>query len=611
MCIRDRSIIAAVIAAWMLGGAAAAGILYRFILRSKKEQNILMTAAILPVASAFLLISGIVVIRFSGMEPGGGTIWEALAVCMAACIPAGFSVFLSYLLSAELLVKNGAGRHANLAPAVYLAGFLAAGIIHSVFLAEGTSNFVFAYWIGIINFAFAYIITREKSKQAGISTAIIVVGLILYLVPSFGGGLQKLDKSFMQKAFKGYEVLYSGEHSRSRITLVKKDGRYGLYKGNSLVYSKPDEKYWKLGQILSGEERILLINGGFAGALQELLKQEKVREITYVESDPGAAEVMSRYFGDEIKENNRIKYFIGDPVIFMNSFRDENKFDAAAIVFTGKGSIEKNRLYCSQFINLVKGAVKQNGTLLIDNGHGSWVVAAEDLSCIYETENRMGVRGSPHGGERIWPAVFVFIIILSGYFLFSRKDSNEKCGADCFALFIITFCAFLMQAAVMFIFQGLYGLLYKNAGMLLAFFGAGAALGCALVFVFENKIRISMVMIGGMILAVLTAFFIMNFDGFEDNAGAGNLIIFFMVFAGLISGAGVSRVIEQRKNFGVHGLEYIGASAGSLAGGVYIIPVYGFMPAMAAVFFALLIMFLLRVGTTYKMKHDSAKKESK
>ncbi len=605
-----ESIIAVVIAAFFLGGAAAAGTAYRFILRFKKEDHILLTVSLLPAFAAFLLISGIIIIRTAGAGTGGANIWTALAVCMAACAPAGFVVFLSYVLSAELLVIKGAGRHANLSPAVFAVGFLAVGIIHSAFLSGGTPNFNFAYWIGIINFAAAYIILREKSKQAGKATAVIVVMLILYLVLNFTGGVKKLEKNTAERTFKEYEVLHSKEYSNSRLTLVKKNDIYLLYEGRNLTYKKPDEKYWKLGQILSGEEKILLINGGLAGALQELLRQKGIEKITYVESDPGAAEVMNKFFGEEIKSSSKVDFFIGDPVLLLNNRPMKNEFDAAAIVFTGRGSIKNNRMHCSQFVDLVRNSVKKNGTVLIDNGHGSWVVASEERACIYEVENRLSVRKQLNKKDGFWAGVFAVILFLSGYLLFSRKNGKERCGADCLALLVIVFCVFLFQTAVLFIFQGLYGLLYKSAGMMLAFFAAGIVFGTSLVFIFENRIRISMIMIGAMILAVSIFFFIMNFNGFETK-GTHNIVIAFMVFSGMLSGAAVSRVIEQRKHFAVHGIEYIGAAAGAAAAGAYLLPVLGFLSPLAVVFAVLLIMFLFRVGTSYKIKHSGGKNEGR
>ena len=112
-------------------------------------------------------------------------------------------------------------------------------------------------------------------------------------------------------------------------------------------------------------KKVLVVGGGDGGIVRELLKDDRVEEITLVEIDEKVMQVCKEHlpFMGKYLENEKVSVIVGDAKEFIKSCT--NKFDVVILDVTDYAisSDEENQLLGKEFYSQLKEIMNDNGVV--------------------------------------------------------------------------------------------------------------------------------------------------------------------------------------------------------------------------------------------------------
>jgi spermidine synthase len=151
------------------------------------------------------------------------------------------------------------------------------------------------------------------------------------------------------------------------IALLKKEEQVSVFTNGLWLFSEPDRLSAEHGVHLAllqhpNPKTILLLGGGIAGLLEELLKQPGIRHIDYVEPDPDLIPLLKPHLSsatDASLQHPRVRLFHQDPRIFMR--RSHKRYDVILMNIGDPITAQMNRFYTKEFFTHVKQRLGSGG----------------------------------------------------------------------------------------------------------------------------------------------------------------------------------------------------------------------------------------------------------
>jgi spermidine synthase len=223
------------------------------------------------------------------------------------------------------------------------------------FIVPYTSNWIGTTIVGLIGILILLLIFRPNLKLFSLSF------LLVFILIIFGFFA---DNFFAKRYWSPLEIVISKDSKFGKISVVDEKGELSVYENSMLSFSSHERE--------GGEEsvhfpflltkspiEILIIGGGFGGALREAIKYKDVK-IDYLELDPEIIRI-SEGFKDfkGFFEEERIRFHWGDARSFLQ--RERKKWDCIIMSLPEPINAQINRLYTKEFYSLVKERLKNGG----------------------------------------------------------------------------------------------------------------------------------------------------------------------------------------------------------------------------------------------------------
>ncbi|WP_456443614.1 fused MFS/spermidine synthase [Caldithrix abyssi] len=285
------------------------------------------------------------------------------------------SLFLFGLLSGGLfplyarLLNINTGQEIDTAGGqVYLwetAGSLVGGLLSGLVLIHFFHSTQIVVKVAILQFllSFYFLSRTEKPRKSLIISIYFLIGF--FALSSF---LSSYHKRFNQ-LWKGMEIVEERSSPYSELVLTRLDHSFTLYQDGVPLFTIPDpqtaEETVHYALLLHDQpQTVLLIGGGFSGALFEILKHPSVRVLHYVELDPEVIGIYKEFFPDNWRRlitDERVAIHQTDGRNFLQHTRE--RFDLIITALPDPYTLQLNRFYSREFFALCKSRLNSGGIL--------------------------------------------------------------------------------------------------------------------------------------------------------------------------------------------------------------------------------------------------------
>lgn len=221
----------------------------------------------------------------------------------------------------------------------------------------------------LINFAFLWIFTSAVSVWLITLIYFLMIGIYLYrnmkikqpailLLLSIVILTSVVQFEFRNlisdKAYPGQKIITKKETPYGQVVVTQSSCQLNYYENGMLLFSSgneiANEENVHYSMVQHPDPRnVLLISGGFAGMIAEILKYQPDR-IDYVELDPSLIMIASKYTR-QVQHRN-VTVHSRDPRNFLRS--TSIKYDAIIVNLPPPTTFQLNRFYTYEFFQLLK-----------------------------------------------------------------------------------------------------------------------------------------------------------------------------------------------------------------------------------------------------------------
>ncbi len=203
------------------------------------------------------------------------------------------------------------------------------------------------------------------------------------------------SNAFLKKQlWQGLQILDQRSSHYGELTLARVDSSTTLYQDGIPLFTIPDqqtaEETVHYALLLHPEpQKILLIGGGFSGALFEILKHPSVHSVDYVELDPEIFNLYHQYFPalwDSLKAHPAIRLHFTDGRLFLKS--SHQKYDVIIVDLPDPYTVQLNRFYTKEFFALSAQKLRAGGVFSFHiSGAENYVnkTLAQYIQCLYQS----------------------------------------------------------------------------------------------------------------------------------------------------------------------------------------------------------------------------------
>ena len=563
---------------WAMGAAAAALIYEKKVLKLTTAKLMMLTA-VLPVLNGFITLFSPVLLRLlSGLFAQRGAAESFICASPSLLMGASSGLIFSVLSLAMTLQRKEAIARSALV--IFALGAVSSGLIFSLFAAGKTPGLMILYWLGLMNIALSYILFREKGPDGKVITLWVVTAAIIYLLPLMGSLPARFDAYTSAMSYKGSSVLYSAESAGERTVITKSGNEYGLFVNGAKRYSYPDAGLGDFIKTAAPRGNVLLIEGGYAGGVNEIKKYPAVLSVSSVEPFSDSAYASAKFFGADIVNTVNVRFIYGDPEAFFKSAPDR-KFDSILVNTPPDSSLLSLRMRSDRILKPAEAALNPGGSLHVRYAKSG----AEAVSGDFRKETARGFFSKTQGMAAAIIAV-ILAVLASLSALGRTKGSSD---APVLMLSAGTgFIAYTLLIIIALYFQGLYGGLYRYFGLILAIFWAGALAGAFLSG--RASEWTGPLMVAALVLSAALIFAV------YFSAGASGAVMLFTAGAGFIQGALFNSRLRFAGAARLSAAEFSGAAIAALCCGIFVLPALGAGAAAGLSAAAAAAMFLMPQG---------------
>jgi spermidine synthase len=258
-------------------------------------------------------------------------------------------------------------------------------------------------WLGLGAGLLVSLAAWGLSRPSGVMSRLgfilntLVLGLALVFTP-------RLEVVSRQWQWPGRQVARAVDSPYALLTATREAEQYSFFANNLWHFTYPDpftaehQVQWGLLQH-PGPRRVLLLGGGAAGLVPEILKTPGITRVDYLEADPQLVELAAALLGDApgLTGDPRIRLIFQDPRNFLARTRE--RYDVILLALPEPASAQLNRYYTREFFRLVHDRLEPGGVFSFSlPGAGA---SLPPLRAAYLAVSR-------HTLEQVFPQVLVF-----------------------------------------------------------------------------------------------------------------------------------------------------------------------------------------------------------
>jgi spermidine synthase len=318
-----------------------------------------VSIALLPILSIFMIRSLRVQIFMAGVTVDlASIIITSFMILLPYCIISGFLLTLACSVFSAKRTEEQIGH-------VYFIdniGDILGGILFSFVLVFFLDAFQMALVMMFINLLAAIIMSnfiRKPLLAAAVSAILIISALAL-----LSANLEVVTTAMM---YPGQEVIEQRSSPYGKIVITRLGSQLNFFENGLPLFSTQDTAaneetvHYALVQHDDPEE-VLLISGGVAGTVEEILKHG-VSSIDYVELDPLLIRLGDEYTENLEKGKGKLKVINGDGRLYVKTAA--KRYDAVIIDLPDPGTAQVNRFYSLEFFRELKEILSEGAVVTI------------------------------------------------------------------------------------------------------------------------------------------------------------------------------------------------------------------------------------------------------
>ena len=341
--------IGVVLAAWLawvaLGSTAP---------RRPASRWVLLALQILAVVLLFVEIFAIRYIKGATGFPGEiPNLLFAFFVAILSPAPLCFVLGMWWSVASELAVR--ASQRASIA--VGRGYFI--GVLFSFVLVK-LPSFVVASLVAVIVAALATLWSGRMWMRSLVLLAVVAAGVLLH------PAIVRLESMSTAFRFKHQQILETVDSPFGQLTVTQMGDQRNFYESGLLIGSDRDE--WAAEELVHlpmlqhpDPGSVMLLGGGFNGALNEILKHG-VSDVHYLELDPTLIALADRYLPPIMKKDltdQRVHLVYDDGYHFLKN--TDRTFDVVIVNLPDPSTALLNRYYTRDFFELASSRLTGDG----------------------------------------------------------------------------------------------------------------------------------------------------------------------------------------------------------------------------------------------------------
>lgn len=266
------------------------------------------------------------------------------------CLVSGYTYAL--LVNASIIEPYGFTK-------VYIleaAGSLAGGLVVSLAFASWLTVIESILLLPLMVTALLAILMKKTSYFIGAG-----IVLLIFIVQE----ASHLDVKLKSLLFVNQKVQESKETIYGNLTVTESAGQFNFFVNGSLFCNTDNtttsEEYTHYAMIQhQNPKNVLLVSGGTAGMISEILKYKSIESIDYVELNPVIIDLANKY--NPIPVDNKVHFIIGDARRVIKAA--VQKYDVAIFAVPDPSSLQINRYYTNEFMEILKQKLNTEAVVL-------------------------------------------------------------------------------------------------------------------------------------------------------------------------------------------------------------------------------------------------------
>lgn len=260
---------------------------------------------------------------------------------------------------------------------VYLLEALGAGIggiLYTFLFISLLNSFQVAFLLGAANLSSGLILFRHLPQEMRYKKLIYLglICLIIYLWFTFPGKGEPWEKISQQRLWKGVKIIDTRWSPYGNVLVGQREEQLSFFANGIPIGNIPTPHISFVEELihfplllLSDPQKVLIVGGGFGGAIYEILKHP-VKEIHYAELDPLIIQLMKEYLTPLTQQeiaDPRVKVHNVDGRLFIKNTLE--KFDALILNLPPPYTLVLNRFYTINFFREIFQVLKKDGLLVL------------------------------------------------------------------------------------------------------------------------------------------------------------------------------------------------------------------------------------------------------
>lgn len=270
-------------------------------------------------------------------------------------------------------------------------GAALAGLLLTLLLIEYVAGLTICIVLGCINFLMMVWFTWHKSS-VGVKWVIRIIAISYVLMLLIFSPL--LESKSTAGLWNSFSLVKSFPSRYGKLELISSGTSKTLYENGVALFSVPDRQAAEEAVHFSllqhpHPQKVLLIGGGVAGSLQEILKHPSVQGIDYVELNPRVIEIAQNYFSSDweaIAHDGRIHIHHLDGRLYLQ--RTSSTYDVIILNLPEPYNAQLNRFYTREFFELCRQRLNPEGLVALQAQAAENYIndaLADYLRCLHKT----------------------------------------------------------------------------------------------------------------------------------------------------------------------------------------------------------------------------------
>ena len=311
-------------------------------------------------------------------------------------------------------------------------GALLASILFPVLLVPRLGLVRTSLLFGILNASvgiWGTYLLRPLLSQRGLGAlrgrGFLVIGILLV-------AFIKADTltTWTEEVILGNPIVYSQQSAFQRIVVTQDRGEFQLHLNGHLQFNSRDEYRYHEALVhpafasCDSIDRVLVLGGGDALAVREILRYSDVQSVTLVDLDPAMTELASTFpplaeLNEHALRDPRVTVINRDAFVWIDE--QDEQFDVAIIDFPDPGSYSVGKLYTTRFFQMLRQRLTDRAVVSVQCT--SPLVAPKSYWCILKTMTQSGFDVRPYRASV--PTFGVWGFALAGVQPFATEPTGE------------------------------------------------------------------------------------------------------------------------------------------------------------------------------------------